>query len=96
MSGIYISNIEFPEANHIIVVYPSGRVMDVETRDSNEQHVFKESVAYSIPSGRFIDASKLGLTDLEILLCKTEKDPFKEALKMLLDKIEKAESVIPE
>ena len=40
-----------------------------------------------------IDRSKLGLTDFEIVMCDGD---YKEALKMLLDKIEKAPSVNPQ
>ena len=39
---------------------------------------------------RLIDADKIGLTDLEILMCNGD---YKEALKMLIDKVEKAETV---
>lgn len=39
---------------------------------------------------RLIDADKLGLTDFEILLCNGD---YKEALKMLLQKIEDAETI---
>ena len=41
---------------------------------------------------RLIDADKIGLTDFEIFMCNGD---YKEALKMLLDKIEKAETVEP-
>ena len=45
------------------------------------------------PHGRLIDADKIGLTDFEIILCQKE-NPFKNALEMLLEKIENAPTVI--
>lgn len=39
---------------------------------------------------RLIDADKLGLTDLEIVMCAGD---YREALKMILEKIEKAPTV---
>lgn len=46
------------------------------------------------PHGRLIDASKIGLTDFEIILCQNG-NPFKNALEMLLEKIENAPTIIP-
>ncbi len=43
--------------------------------------------------GRLIDADKIGLTDFEIILCQ-KGNPFKNALEMLLEKIENAPTVI--
>lgn len=42
---------------------------------------------------RLIDADFLGLTDLEIIMCDGD---YKEALKMLIDKIEHAPTIEPE
>ena len=48
-----------------------------------------------VPShGRLIDADELGLTDFEILMCRGE-DPYKNLLKLLLEKIENAPTIIP-
>lgn len=44
------------------------------------------------PHGRLIDVDRIGLTDFEIIMCNGD---FKEALKMLLDKINSAPTVIP-
>ena len=44
--------------------------------------------------GRLIDADKIGLTDFEIILCQ-KGNPFKNALEMLLEKIENAPTFIP-
>ena len=46
------------------------------------------------PHGRLIDADKIGLTNFEIILCQ-KGNPFKNALEMLLEKIENAPTVIP-
>ena len=40
--------------------------------------------------GRMIDVDKLGLTDFEIVMCSGD---YKEALKMLIEKIENAPTV---
>lgn len=45
------------------------------------------------PSGDCISRKDIGLTNLEILMCNGD---YKEALKMLLDKIKKAPSVTPQ
>lgn len=42
---------------------------------------------------RLIDAEALGLTDMEIIMCDGD---YKEALKMLIDKIEHAPTIEPE
>lgn len=42
---------------------------------------------------RPIDADLLGLTDMEIIMCDGD---YKEALKMLIDKIEHAPTIEPE
>ena len=44
--------------------------------------------------GRLIDADNIGLTDFEIILCQ-KGNPFKNALEMLLEKIENAPTIIP-
>ena len=45
------------------------------------------------PHGRLIDADKIGLTNFEIILCQ-KGNPFKNALEMLLEKIENAPTII--
>ena len=45
------------------------------------------------PHGRLIDAGKIGLTDFEIILCQ-KGNPFKNALEILLEKIESAPNII--
>ena len=47
------------------------------------------------PYGRLIDANKIRLTDFEIILCQKKKgNPFKNALEILLEKIENAPNII--
>ena len=48
----------------------------------------------SVPHGRLIDADNIGLTNFEIILCQ-KGNPFKNALEMLLEKIESAPTIIP-
>ena len=45
------------------------------------------------PHGRLIDVDKIGLTNFEIILCQNG-NPFKNALEMLLEKIENAPTII--
>lgn len=42
---------------------------------------------------RLIDADQLGLSDMEIVMCDGD---YKEALKMLIDKIERAPTIDPQ
>ena len=44
--------------------------------------------------GKLIDADNIGLTNFEIILCQ-EGNPYKNALEMLLKKIENAPTIIP-
>ena len=46
------------------------------------------------PHGRLIDADKIGLTNFEILLCQTG-NPYKNALEMIVEKIENATIIVP-
>ena len=49
----------------------------------------------SVPlHGKLIDADNIGLTNFEIILCQ-EGNPYKNALEMLLKKIENAPTIIP-
>ena len=45
------------------------------------------------PHTRLVNADALGLTDIEIIMCDGD---YKEALKMLIDKIEHASTIEPE
>ena len=45
------------------------------------------------PHGRLIDADNIGLTNFEIILCQ-KGNPYKNALEMLLKKIENAPTII--
>ena len=88
--GIYIKGIRMPTTEHgvrTINIYADGVVTNYA-----EVTIGK---AVPIPEhGRLIDADKIGLTDFEIILCQ-KGNPFKNALEMLLEKIENAPTVIP-
>lgn len=50
----------------------------------------------SVPEhGRLIDADNIGLTNFELILCQ-KGNPFKNALEMLLEKIENAPTIMEE
>ncbi|MBR6859730.1 MAG: hypothetical protein IKM73_00215 [Acidaminococcaceae bacterium] len=95
--SVYIEGMEMPE---------DGRYTLCITHDSsgNVHWVFQNEDTYEFlkhgrveelpPHGRCIDADKIGLTDFEIILCQ-KGNPFKNALEMLLEKIENAPTIIP-
>ncbi len=63
-------------------------------KNGNNPYIRHEScpLIFAPPHGRLIDADNIGLTDFEIVMCNGD---YKEALKMLLEKIEKAPTIIP-
>ena len=92
--GIYISEINMPDEENKLVlqIFPNGEVYDEHGIRLGIKN-WAEAVPVP-PHGRLIDASKIGLTDFEIILCQ-KGNPFKNALEMLLEKIEKAPTIIP-
>ena len=89
--GVYINGIEMPkgEDEHRLIIRANGQVI------IDKKTYWEEAEAVPIPPhGRLIDADKIGLTDFEIILCQ-KGNPFKNALEMLLEKIENAPTVIP-
>lgn len=87
MSGVYIKGMAMPKTPLLVCIYPNGICSDEEGMTYRAASV--------PPHGRLIDADTIGLTDFEIILCKQEQEPYKEALKMILDKIEKSPTIIP-
>jgi hypothetical protein len=43
---------------------------------------------------KLIDKNKIGLTSFEILLCQSDDNPYKSALEMILEKIDKAPVIL--
>ena len=84
--SVLIRGMEMPTKGYrLILVHADGTV---QTTDG-------ETTAVPVqPHGRLIDADKIGLTDFEIILCQ-KGNPFKNALEMLLEKIENAPTIIP-
>ena len=84
--SVYIPGMEMPTKGYrLILVHADGTV----------QTTSGETTAVPVPPhGRCIDADKIGLTDFEIILCQ-KGNPFKNALEMLLEKIENAPTIIP-
>jgi len=90
--GVYIKGMEMPTEQYgkmVITLYPNGHVAEYV---GDIGRVW-EAVPVP-PHGRLIDANKIGLTDFEIILCQ-KGNPFKNALEMLLEKIENAPTIIP-
>ena len=98
MSGIYIPGMEMPKscwdcgALHEEDYCYAGN-MSIDRGHSKDRAKYCPLI--EVPDhGRLIDADKIGLTDFEIILCQ-EGNPYKNALKMLLDKIERMPTIIP-
>lgn len=90
--GIYIPDMEMPKDGQMLIIFPDGTAY-VCFNGMRERLAQVEAVSVP-PHGRLIDADKIGLTDFEIILCQ-KGNPFKNALKMLLEKIENAPTIIP-
>lgn len=92
MMGVYIKGMEMPTGDEMLCIniFSNGNV-------TNHFDLRCMPVATAVPvppHGRLIDADTIGLTNFEIILCKQEQEPYKEALKMILDKIEKSPTII--
>ena len=86
--GVYI-DMEMPTAPVLFCIHPDGKVF------ADLEGGWREYKAIPVPPhGRLIDADKIGLTNFEIILCQ-KGNPFKNALEMLLEKIENAPTIIP-
>ncbi|MBO7731593.1 MAG: hypothetical protein J6S67_03550 [Methanobrevibacter sp.] len=77
--------------------YPFEEITFEEITFNDTEHIPEIYEGVNILShGRLIDADKIGLTDIEIFMCSTMNgDKFKNALEMLLEKIENAPIIIP-
>ena len=91
--SILIKGMDMPKDGGLLCVniYPDGKVcinLDLDCK--------RIATAFPVPPhGRLIDANKIGLTDFEIILCQKKKgNPFKNALEILLEKIESAPNII--
>lgn len=55
--GVYIKDMEMPKYGRILIVFPSGRVLEVSADET--QDIFEEAQAFPVPPhGRSIDADK--------------------------------------
>lgn len=89
--GVYLPNVDMPKGDKVLTVQicPDGSIWQ------QYRGTVPNAKAVPVPPhGRLIDADKIGLTDFEIILCQ-KGNPFKNALKMLLEKIENAPTIIP-
>lgn len=88
--GIYIKGMEMPTNDELlyIKIYSNGKVaidMDLECKQ----------IATAVPvppHGDLIERKAICLTDFEIAMCNGD---YKEGMKMLLEKIESAPTIIP-
>ena len=56
--GVYIKDMELPPGGRILIVFPSGRVLEVSADAT--QDIFRETQAVPVPPhGRLIDADAL-------------------------------------
>lgn len=84
--GFYIKGMEMPEKSICVEIFADGSV-----------HEFADprviGIASSVPAhGDLIERKVICLTDFEIIMCDGN---YKEGMKMLLEKIESAPTVIP-
>ena len=103
--SIYIKGMEMPKEGFVEIlirddgtVQQTGQSYRIDGTDYYTPYVGEMPVIYKAvpvpPHGRLIDADKIGLTNFEIILCQ-KWNPFKNALEMLLEKIENAPTIIP-
>ena len=86
---IVIEGLAMPkgEDDGILIALYDGKAHQIGTKET--------FTASEVPAhGRLIDADKIGLTNFEIILCQ-KGNPYKNALEMLLKKIENAPTIIP-
>lgn len=98
--SVLIRGMEMPTNGHItITLSDNGEVVcNSEVIGGKYQYRSYGRLGKAVPvppHGRLIDADNIGLTDFEIILCQ-KGNPFKNALEMLLEKIENAPTIIPE
>lgn len=85
-----------PFQNGFVIIGPLGHCDRLGKEVFYLENRLEDCPLIHIPDhGRLIDADTIGLTNFEIILCKQEQEPYKEALKMILDKIEKSPTIIP-
>lgn len=56
--GVYIKDMEMPTGGRILIVFPSGRVLEVSADAT--QDIFRETQAFPVPPhGRLVDADEM-------------------------------------
>ena len=88
--SILIKGMKMPKSLGVCVtIYPDGRV--VNFHGSGQVEVVGTAVPVP-PHGDLIERSAVNLTDFEIAMCDGN---FREGMKMLLEKLENAPTIIP-
>lgn len=91
--GIYLTNMEMPKNGSwkTIRIYYDGTC--AEPNWQGDCTFMQGCEAVPIPEhGDLIERKAVGLTDFEIVMCDGD---YKEGMKMLLEKIESAPTIIP-
>lgn len=90
MSDVLIKDIEMPTSGRILIVFPSGRVLEVSADATQE--IFRETQAIPVPPHEdLIERKAIYLTDFEIVMCEGD---YKDGMRMLLEKVESAPTII--
>ena len=96
MSGVYFPGVQKPEKTEKCKFYQSVPFRGPYCAMYNICYGLEQCPAVYVPDhGQLIDGDKIGLTDFEIYMCSVQPNSGLAALKMLVDKLEKAPIIIP-
>ena len=91
--GVYIKGMSMPTGGRILIVFPSGRVLEVSADAT--QNIFRETQAVPVPPhGRLIDADALDV----IGYCgipQGREDTFDSGVMWLAERIDELPTIIP-
>ena len=90
--GLYIPNMQMPTGGRILIVFPSGRVLEVSADET--QDIFREAQAFPVPPhGRCINADalikELAIDDLD------DKTGATLLMAVFLEALKAAPTIIP-
>ena len=96
--GVYIKGMKMPKSceectlESYCSLWMDARKLSDDGKKAKIKHPDCPLIEISTPHGDLIDRGKVNLTDFEIVMCNGD---YKEGLKMLLEKIESAPTIIP-
>ena len=81
--SIYIQDMKIPTAGRILIIFPSGRTLEVSA--DSTQNIFGEAQAVPVPPhGRLIDADALELdAQKRMLLCAKNNNQFQKPYEVM-------------